>query len=131
MSITYDFLKESGVFYLSTVNVDAPALRPFGAVMEYENNLYISTANTKEVYKQMKENQNIQIVALKLATREWIRVNGKAVEFNDIIVKSEMFKKCPVLSTHFKTANNPQFALFQITNMKSYINSQQGITKVD
>lgn len=65
MSKTYEFLKECKVFFLASIKNDVPAIRPFGAVMEYNNELYFSTASTKEVYRQLCDNPAIQIVALK------------------------------------------------------------------
>ena len=59
MSMTYEFLKECGVFYVLTLNGDFPAGRPFGAVMEHEGDLYISTGDMKDVYKQLKINPNM------------------------------------------------------------------------
>ena len=53
------FLTDNKVFYLATVNGDAPALRPFGFAMKYDNKLYFCTANTKNVYKQLKANPKI------------------------------------------------------------------------
>lgn len=41
MSATYDFLKECGVFFVLTVDGSQPIGRPFGAIMEYENSLFI------------------------------------------------------------------------------------------
>ncbi len=77
MSKTFEFLNDCGVFFVTTVNENLPAARPFGAVMEYEGELYLSTGNTKDVYFQMKKNPNIQVVALKHDTRDWIRVLGR------------------------------------------------------
>lgn len=54
MSKVFDLLKEYGVFYVATVNNGLPAVRPFGAVMEYNGELYLATANFKDVYKQLK-----------------------------------------------------------------------------
>ena len=114
MSKIFDFLKESGIFYVLTINGDFPAGRPFGAVMEYNDDLYISTADTKEVYKQLIENSNIQIISLKPNTREWIRINGVAKECDDIEIKKKMLEECPVLSKHFKAPDTPHYAVFQI-----------------
>ncbi|SJT99693.1 Uncharacterized conserved protein [Clostridioides difficile] len=50
MSKSFEFLKSCGVFFLTTINGEVPASRPFGAVMEYERNLYISTAYSKSQY---------------------------------------------------------------------------------
>ena len=51
MSKAYEFLRECGYFYVLTINKDFPAGRPFGAVMEYDNKLYISTnTGIKHIY---------------------------------------------------------------------------------
>ena len=131
MSKTYEFLKDCGVFYVATVNENSPELRPFGAVMEYNDRLYISTANMKDVYKQMKENPSIQIVTLKTAERTWLRLSGQVVEIDDLEIKSEMLNACPVLINHFKSADNPHFVVFEITNTEAYINTDKGKTKID
>ena len=118
----YDFLKECGVFYVLTINDNFPAGRPFGAVMEYNDDLYISTADTKAVYKQLKEHSNIQIISLKPSTREWVRINGIAKECVDIGVMKKMLEECPVLAKHFPTPDTPHYAVFQIkiANFKFY-----------
>lgn len=43
MSKAYDFLKECGSFFVLSINGDYPAGRPFGAVMEVGDYLYLST----------------------------------------------------------------------------------------
>lgn len=119
MSKTCDFLKECGVFYVLTVNGDFPAGRPFGAIMEHNDDLYISTANMKDVYKQLKDHPQMQIIALKSGTREWIRVNGIAEECVDLDVKQKMLNECPNLTKHFSTLDAPHYAVFQIKVLNS------------
>lgn len=114
MSKTYEFLKECGYFYVLTINGDFPAGRPFGAVMEQNGKLFISTNDGNKVHKQLGENGNIQIVAKKEATREWIRITGKAAECNEIDMKKKMLEECPVLSKHFSAAEDEHYLLFQI-----------------
>lgn len=53
MSEAYKFLKECGFFYVLTINGDFSAGRPFGAVMECDNKLYISTNNGNQAHKQL------------------------------------------------------------------------------
>ena len=43
LDMGYDFLKECGSFFVLTINSDYPAGRPFGAVMEIGEDLYLST----------------------------------------------------------------------------------------
>ena len=117
MSKAYEFLKECGVFFVLTINDDCPAGRPFGAVMEYRDDLYISTTDTKEVYKQMKDNPHIQIVSMKTGTRDWMRINGIATECNDIEIKKKMLEECPALTKHFSSFDAPHYAVFQVKVM--------------
>lgn len=114
MSKICEFLKECGPFFVLTVNEDAPAGRPFGAVMEYDNDLYISTADGKAVYKQLKSNEKMQIVALKPGTREWVRINGIAKECISIDIKRMMLKECPVLTNHYSSPEDPHYCVFLI-----------------
>lgn len=119
MSKEYDFLKECGYFYVLTINGDYPAGRPFGAVMEYDDKLYISTNNGNQAHNQLRENGNIQILAKKEGTREWLRVTGKATECADINMKQRMLEECPILSKHFLSATEENYLLFQIEVIKS------------
>lgn len=127
MSKIYDFLKECNVFYLATISEGKPAIRPFGAVMELHNALYISTSNDKDVYKQLKKSPYIQIVALKGETREWIRVNGKATEVLTPELKQDMLNTCPILNKRFDGCNCPFYALFSITEIRATLNSDRGV----
>jgi len=130
MSKTYEFLKECETFFLATINKNTPAMRPFGAIMELQGELYFSTANIKDVYSQLKSNQAIQIVALKSGTRDWIRINGKAIEINDLDIKQKMLETCPVLLKRFDSKECQSFALFKIIEMVSELNINGEITKL-
>lgn len=130
MSKVYDFLKDCGAFFLLTVNENAPVGRPFGAVMEYENRLYFTTATMKEVYKQLKANDNVQIVALKHGTREWIRISGKAKECFDFDIKEKMLECCPVLAKRYDSPKCEFFALFSVEEIKVVLNTNDGIIEL-
>ena len=114
MSKAYEFLKECGSFFVLTINVDYPAGRPFGAVMEVDDDLYLSTNDSKQVYQQMLENEHIQIVAKKPDSREWIRITGIATECKEQQLKLKMLEECPVLQKHFKEDSMEHFALIKI-----------------
>jgi len=120
MSRAYEFLQECGTFFVATIKDGAPAVRPFGGVMEFEGELYVSTAKYKSVYAEMSDNL-IQIVALKAGTRDWIRINGKAVETHDINIKQAMLEACPSLAKRF-TKDSEHYALFKISEMTTLLN---------
>ncbi|MGN0773220.1 MAG: pyridoxamine 5'-phosphate oxidase family protein [Candidatus Ventricola sp.] len=114
MSQAYEFIKSCGAFFVLTLNGDFPAGRPFGAIMEHEGDLYISTGDMKAVHHQLKDCPNVQIVALKPGTRAWIRVTGTAAECTDTVVKQKMLEACPALTNHFPTPDAPHFVVFRI-----------------
>lgn len=131
MSKCYEFLSKCPFFCVATMEQNKPRVRPFGAVMEYREELYISTSNDKEVYKQLIENPFVQIIALKPETRLWIRINGIAVLQKDIGIKEKMLESCPVLLKHFKSATCPGFAVFCIKDKEVYICSDEGKEKLE
>lgn len=130
MKTVYDFLRECGVFYVLTVDGDFPTGRPFGAVMEHEGKLYISTANSKDVYKQIIEKGKVCIVAKKPESRTWIRIKGIAEECRNIGMKEKMMEVCPILSKRYPSAECGYFAIFGIEVISAAIHTDEGIEKL-
>lgn len=114
MSKTYDFLKECGSFFVLTINRDYPAGRPFGAVMEVGEDLYLSTNDMNEAHKQIRVHGKIQIVAKKPDTRDWIRITGIAEECDDKDLKQRMLEECPVLQQRFDAVGMEHFIMFKV-----------------
>ncbi len=114
MSKAYEFLKECECFFVLTINGDYPAGRPFGAVMEVDGSLYLSTNDLNKAHKQMRECGRIQIVAKKTGFREWIRVTGFANECNNKDLKKKMIDENPILSIRFKEVGLEHFVLFEV-----------------
>ena len=115
MSKVYEFLKECGTFFVLSINGDCPAGRPFGAVMEDGEYLYLSTNDMNEAHKQIRVNGNIQIVAKKPDSREWIRISGVATECDDSTLKEKMLEECPILKQRFGTVGYEHFILLQVS----------------
>ena len=114
MSKAYDFLKECGSFFVLTINDGCPAGRPFGAVMEVGDDLYLSTNDMNQAHKQMRENEHIQIVAKKADSREWIRITGLASECDDMELKNRMLEECPILQQRFGAVGMEHFIMFKV-----------------
>ena len=98
MSKAYDFLKECGAFFVLTINGEYPAGRPFGAVMEIGDDLYLATNDMNEAHKQMREHKQIQIVAKKPDSRAWIRITGISEECDNLELKARMLETVVLLS---------------------------------
>lgn len=114
MSQAYNFLKECGIFYVLTINKEYPAGRPFGVVMEVNDDLYISTNDFNQAHIQLKENNHVQIIAKKPNSREWIRITGIAEECNDATLKQKMYDENAILQRHHTSADSSHFLMFKI-----------------
>ena len=86
-----DFLQETGVFFLATVDGDQPKLRPLGAFLEKDGKLIFGVGDFKDVYRQMRANPLVEIAACK-ADGHWLRYTGKAVFETDPRYAEEMIR---------------------------------------
>lgn len=122
MSKAYEFLKECGSFFVLTTDGDAPAGRPFGAVMEVGDDLYLSTNDLNRAHRQMRENPKIQIVAKKPDLRAWIRITGTAQECGDPALRQRMIDEYPVLQKRFAEVGFEHYLLVRVTveNVEAY-----------
>lgn len=130
MSKAYDYLKEFGVFYVATNNSGVPAVRPFGAVMEMNDVIYIVTSTTKDVYKQLKADSAVQLAAIKQGTLTWLRISGRAEECTNKEMKQAMLDSCPILVNIYQNADNPVMTLFAIKDVEAKLYKDDGTVEV-
>lgn len=108
-----EFLKENPVQYLATVGRDGKAkCRPFMFAGELDGRLWFCTNNTKEVYKDMQANPEIEI-SVSSPSYAWLRLHGKAVFENNMAAK-EMCMQNPIVKGQYDSADNPIFEVFYL-----------------
>jgi uncharacterized pyridoxamine 5'-phosphate oxidase family protein len=98
MKKALEFLQESKVFYLATVEGDQPRVRPFGVVFEYEGKLYIVSNNTKKCFKQISENPKVEISSMN-PKGEWLRLAGELAVDERREVKEFALEAAPSLKS--------------------------------
>lgn len=120
MNEVVKFLTENPVQYLATVGRDGKAkCRPFMFCFEKDGKLWFCTNNTKDVYKDMKENPYVE-VSISSPTYAWIRFSGKAVFENNMAVKEGCMNN-PIVKGQYNTADNPIFEVFYLADAKAVI----------
>jgi uncharacterized pyridoxamine 5'-phosphate oxidase family protein len=112
---TLKFLQECKTFYVATIDGGKPRVRPFGLVIEHGGKLWFGTANTKSVYRQLRENPFVEISATS-PEMEWIRLSGKAVFEDNANVKRKAFELLPMLNSLYKGHDDPVFTVFYLTD---------------
>ncbi|WP_088225740.1 pyridoxamine 5'-phosphate oxidase family protein [Desulfosporosinus sp. FKB] len=101
METVYEFFKNNPVFFIATLDGDQPKNRPFGAVAKFDGKLYICTNNTKNVFKQIEKNTNIEIAALN-KEGGWFRLEAKAIVDKRAEAKQAMLDQNPNLTKMYK-----------------------------
>ncbi|GHU89859.1 NimC/NimA family protein [Clostridia bacterium] len=122
MNEVLNFLKETKVFYLATVDGDKPKVRPFGFVMEFEGKLYFATNESKPSFAQLKANPNLEISSTN-AANEWIRLYGEAVFDPRPEVKAKMFEVAPHLGEMYSKPGAPVLGIFYVNNGEATFSS--------
>lgn len=110
MNEVRDFLHECNVYFLATIDKDTPRVRPFGTAEIFDGHLYIQTGKKKDVYRQIKENPNVEICAFK--DGKWIRINGKLVEDDRLEAKKDMLDKNPNLRSMYNENDDNTCVLY-------------------
>ena len=81
---------------------------------EMDGKLWFCTNSTKEVYRDMQANLEIEI-SVSSPAYAWIRLHGKAVFENNMAAK-EMCIANPIVKSQYQTAANPIFEVFYLEN---------------
>ncbi len=110
MNEVRDYLKESGMFFIATIDGDKPRVRPFGVAEIYEDKLYIQTGKRKNVFKQIEANSNVEICAFNKGT--WIRIEGKLILDDRVEVKKYMLDQNPELRSMYNENDDNTAVLY-------------------
>ncbi|MBN1367046.1 MAG: pyridoxamine 5'-phosphate oxidase family protein [Dehalococcoidales bacterium] len=111
MQQVYEFLKNSGAYFLATIDGNQPRVRPFSTVNIFEDKLYILTGKKKNGSKQMMKNDQIEICAMG-GDHEWIRVQAAAVNDDRVEAKESMLEAYPHLKTKYSAADDNTQVLY-------------------
>ncbi len=104
------FLKDCGVYYLATIDNGSPRVRPFGTAEIFENHLYIQTGKSKDVFKQIEKNNQVELCAFK--DGRWIRVSGKLIPDDRVEAKKDMLDKNPTLRGMYDENDDNNIVLY-------------------
>lgn len=115
-----DFLKQTGFYFLATVDGDQPQVRPFGTAEIFEGKLYIQTGHVKPVAKQIAANPKVALCAYN--GKEWLRVNATLVEDPRVEIKKAMLDAYPNLRAMYNE-NDGNTAVYYLKAAKATISS--------
>lgn len=100
MEKAFDFLSTHKDVAFATVEQDKPKIRVFRIMKQEGHTLYFATSPRKEVYRQLQENPNIELLAMDGNLS--VRVTGCAVFDVSDEVAREIYDTNPVLQRLYK-----------------------------
>ncbi|MDR1488126.1 MAG: pyridoxamine 5'-phosphate oxidase family protein [Deltaproteobacteria bacterium] len=109
----FEFFSANRPFYLATVNGDIPKVRPMGFIMYFEDKVWFGMGNHKNVYKQLQQNPNVEIVATA-PDNNWLRLWGKAVFDDRAVLFQEALKAMPHLKDIYPPDAPYKMAIFHL-----------------
>ena len=122
MKEVYEFLKECQTYYLATVEGNEPKVRPFGTINIFEDKLYIQTGKSKNVSKQIQNNNNVEICGFNNGM--WIRVSGKLIRDDRVEAKKAMLDAYPNLRGMYnENDENTEVLYFDNNSLKATLYS--------
>ena len=90
----YEFLENAKTFYLATVEGDQTRVRPYGAMLYFEDKIYIMAFGKTNATRQIAANPKAEICAFKGKT---LRIECTLVEDNRPEVGKALVDKMSVL----------------------------------
>ncbi len=120
MQEVFEFLKQTGTYYLATVEGNQPRVRPFGTVNVFNNRLYIQSGKKKNVAKQIAANPKVEICAFD--GKKWLRLAGELVADEDIEAQKSMLAAYPSLQKMYQPGDG-NTVVYYVKNAKATFSS--------
>lgn len=125
MEKVIEFLTKNQNGFLATVGEGKPHVRPWGFMMEKDGKFWFCTANTKEVFKQLKENPFIEFASTSKSFVT-VRVRGEIKFSNDFEIKKAIVESNPLVKNIYQTPENPIFEIFYLEHGKAIMSDFSG-----
>ena len=129
MNTAYEFIKTNPVFHIATVDGTKARVRPFGFIMKRKDSLYFCTNKTKDVYKQLLQNPEVEISDMG-KDDTWLRIRGRILFDETREAKVQAFEESPnLLRLYPKGADDELFVTFYFTEAVATVYSMKGAPK--
>ena len=120
MKRVIQFLKENPLQYCATVGLDGkPKVRPSQLLFHEGGTLYYCTGAKKEDYAELCQNPCPEICTSTM--NRWLRIRGRAVWTEELLVKQRALAVNPLVRSICRTADNPELKVFFIADAEAVL----------
>ncbi|EOD6363564.1 pyridoxamine 5'-phosphate oxidase family protein [Campylobacter jejuni] len=124
------FLDDNAPAFLATLGTCGnPRVRPIQSPLLVGDKIYFFTANTKELFKHIKNYNGIEFCSCA-KDETFLRLRANAVFEPNLEVKKMMFKKYPHLVNLYETPQNPKFEVFYLDHLSARMQFMNGEFKL-
>ena len=118
MEKVFDFLSKHKDLAFATVEQNKPKIRVFQIMKQEGHTLYFATSPHKEVYRQLQENPNIELLAIDGNIS--VRVTGRAMFDVPDGLAREIYADNPVLPRLYKRYTDLVYFRLPVTRLDYY-----------
>jgi pyridoxamine 5'-phosphate oxidase len=112
------FASDNPVSFIASMEGEQPRVRAFLMWFADESGFYYHTAAAKSVYKQLKNNPNVEIcfyhVGGDMMARNMMRVAGEVEFLDDADLRARLLEERPFLKALMNSPSDPVLAIFRI-----------------
>ena len=87
--------------------------------------ILFTTANTKEVYKQLQETPYLEFTCSN-KEGNWLRLSGEAIFTKDLEIKKKVMESSPGVKMLYQSPDNPIFEVFYVEHGQASIHEFGG-----
>jgi uncharacterized pyridoxamine 5'-phosphate oxidase family protein len=113
------FITATRVCYLATAEGNKPHVRTFGTFRADENGIIYFTQKSKDVYKQLVKNPEIEVCYY--ANDIQIRLHGRLQPVADMALKKEIVEKRPFLKPQVEKEGWDYLAVFNLKKCQATV----------
>lgn len=125
VNMVYDSLKMSAPYFFSTIENDAPRVRPIGITLKHNGKIWFHVGKHKASWEQIQLNPNVEIAVVSPAGN-FIRITGKAVCVDDKTLDEMVFNDSPGLQDMYNEQTGKRLGHFYISNGTAEFPSDSG-----
>lgn len=116
------FANQNPITYIATADGDQPRVR--GMLMWYadETGLYYNTGATKDLYRQLKANQKVEVCFFdtKAKGMDQMRVTGQVEFIDDMKIREKLIEARPFLKDMGFGADSPKLVVFRVVKCTAH-----------
>jgi len=115
------FIRSNPAAFVATQEGDIPRVRCLMTFRADEEGITFATGTLKDVARQLRANPNVELCYLNREQNFQLRITGRAVELDDLLLKQQVVEKFTLLKPWIEQEGLDALALFRIPSGRATV----------